>query len=109
MVADNQFASVDFNTIATQTVIAAPPAGKRIYVVGVAIFNNVATAQSIQFKSGSNLLSGVEQLPNAIGGGYILPLAPPGRCWFFTDQGVALTMPMTAATAVAGNIAYVIA
>lgn len=109
MVADNQFASVDFNTAATQTLVAAPPARKRIYVVGIALYNGVATAQTVQFRSGSNLLSGVEALPSAIGGGFVMPLAPPGRAWFFTDEGVALTMVQSAATQVAGTVAYVIA
>lgn len=109
MVADNQFASVDFSTAATQTVVAAPKANQRVYIVGVSLFNGVATAQSVQFKSGSNLLSGVEQLPLAVGGGYVLPLAPQGRCWYFTDQGVALTMVMSAATQVGGTVAYIVA
>jgi hypothetical protein len=81
MVTANQFASVDFNTAATQTLVAAV-AGKRIYVVGCQLYNGVATAQTVQFKSGSNLLTGVESLPSSIGGGFVLPLAPEGRCWF---------------------------
>lgn len=109
MRADNQFASLDFNTAATQTVVAAPPAGRRIYVVGYFIANGVATAQTLQFRSGSNLLSGVISLPSAVGGGAVLPLAPQGRAWFFTDPGVALTMVQSAATQVGGHVAYVIA
>lgn len=106
MVTSNQFASVDFTTAATQTVVAAV-AGKRIYVVGHQLYNGVATAQTVQFKSGSNLLTGVESLPSAVGGGFVLPLAPPGRCWFFTDVGAALTMVMSAATQVGGSVAFI--
>jgi hypothetical protein len=102
----NQSTSIDFNTAATQTVIAAV-AGKRIFVLGYKLFNGVATAQTVQFKSGSNLLGGVEALPSAVGGGLVAPLAPQGRCWFFTDVGVALTMVMSAATQVGGSIAYI--
>lgn len=97
---------MDFSTAATQSVVAAV-AGKRIYVVGVQLYNGVATAQTVQFKSGSNLLSGVESLPSAVGGGFVLPLAPAGRCWFFTDVGAALTMVMSAATQVGGSVAFV--
>lgn len=109
MVADNQFASIDFNTAATQTVIAAPSANQRIYVVGYFISNGVATAQTLQFRSGSSNLSGVVSLPSAVGGGAVMPLAPPGRAWFFCAPGTALTMVQSAATQVAGHVAYVIA
>lgn len=104
---NNQSAPVDFNTAATQTVVAAV-AGKRIYILGYKLFNGVATAQAVQFKSGSNLLGGVEPLPSAVGGGLVAPLAPQGRCWFFTDVGAALTMVMSAGTQVGGSIAYAI-
>jgi hypothetical protein len=106
MVCDNQSASVDFNTAATQTVVAAV-AGKRVYVLGYQLYNGVATAQTVQFKSGSNLLTGVESLPSAVGGGAVLPLAPERRCWFFTDLGAALTMVMSAATQVGGSVAFI--
>lgn len=106
MVTANQSAPVDFSTIASQTLVAAVT-GKRVYVVGYVLLNGVATAQTIQFKSGSNLLGGVMSLPSAVGGGAVAPLAPPGRCWFFTDVGVALTMAMTAATQVGGHVEYI--
>jgi len=106
MVTANQFSSIDFNTIATQTVVAAV-AGKRIYVLGYQLYNGVATAQTVQFKSGSNNLTGVESLPSSVGGPIMLPIAPVGRCWFFTDVGAALGMAMTAATQVGGSVAYI--
>lgn len=101
----NQSAAIDFNTAATQTVVNGV-AGKRVYVLGYKLFNGVATAQTVQFKSGSNLLGGVESLPSAVGGGLVVPIAPPGRCWFFTDVGAALTMVMSAGTQVGGGVAF---
>lgn len=106
MVSSNQFAAVDFSTAATQTLVAAV-AGKRVYVVGYQLYNGVATAQTVQFKSGSNLLTGVESLPSSVGGGAVLPLAPDKRCWFFTDVGAALTMVMSAATQVGGSVSFI--
>lgn len=102
---NHQTAAIDFNTAATQTVVAAVT-GKRIIILGYKLFNGVATAQTVQFKSGSNLLAGVEALPSAVGGGLVAPLAPAGRYWFFTDPGVALTMVMSAATQVGGSISF---
>lgn len=102
---NHQFASVDFNTAATQSVIPAV-AGKRIYVLGYIILNGVATAQTIQFKSGTNLLGGVMALPSAVGGGVVAPVCSDDRCWFFTDPGAAFSMVMSAGTQVAGHVVY---
>lgn len=101
----NQVAPVDFNTAATQTVIAAQ-AGKRIVVYGFALFNGVATAQGVQFKSGSNNLSGVLQMPNSIGGPLGDRSADASIALFYTDPGAALTMVMSAATQVGGYVSF---
>lgn len=105
MALSNTSAPVDFNTIATQTVVPAV-AGKRVVVTAWFVVNGVATAQSIQFKSGSNNLTGVMQLPLAVGG--VLNDSAPSETAdvFFTDLGVALTMTMTAATQVGGYISF---
>lgn len=101
----NQGLPIDFNTAATQTVVAAQ-AGKRIVVYSYALTNGVATGQAVQFKSGSNNLTGVMQLANAVGG-MTNDASPTGTvALFFTDVGVALTMSMSAATQVGGYIAF---
>lgn len=105
MALSNTSAPIDFNTAATQTVVAAV-AGKRVVVTAWFTVNGVATAQSIQFKSGSNNLTGVMQLPLTIGA--VLNDAAPSETAdvFFTDVGVALTMVMSAATQVGGYVSY---
>lgn len=108
-VTDAQFTAVDFSTAATQTVVAAPPAGKRIYVLGVELYNGVATAQTIQFRSGANNLTGVMAFPSAVGGAIDLPISSDNRAWFFTDPATALTMVQSAATQVGGVLTYIIA
>jgi hypothetical protein len=101
----NQTASIDFNTAATQTVIPAV-AGKRIVVYGYVLFNGVATAQSVQFKSGSTLLAGVQQLPLSVGGGAVVYTGDQSISLFMTNIGDALSLTMTAATQVGGHISY---
>lgn len=101
----NQSTPVDFNTIATQTVVAAVP-GKRIVVFGYALFNGVATAQSVQFKSGTTNLTGVQQMPLSVGGGLVDNSASERIALFVTNPGDALGMAMTAATQVGGRLAY---
>lgn len=101
----NQTASIDFNTAATQTVVTAV-AGKRIVVFGYALFNGVATAQTVQFKSGANLLGGVCSLPSAVGGGMVAYTGSEKVSVFMTDPGVALTMVMSAATQVGGHLSF---
>jgi hypothetical protein len=101
----NQTASIDFNTAATQTVVPAV-AGKRIVVYGYALFNGVATAQSVQFKSGSTLLAGVQQLPLSVGGGAVVFSGDQTISLFTTNPGDALSLTMTAATQVGGHISY---
>lgn len=102
----SQVASIDFSTAATQTVITAGTARQRIVVYGFGLVNGVATGQGVQFKSGANNLSGVMQLPNAIGGMLGDRSADASIALFYTDPGVALTMSMSAATQVGGYISY---
>lgn len=101
----NQTAAIDFNTAATQTLVPAV-ATKRIVVYGIALFNGVATGQSVQFKNGSANLSGVVQLPTAVGGTVQAWSGDQSISLFSTDIGVALTMVMSAATQVGGVISF---
>ena len=103
---NHQFAAVDFNTAATQTVIPASSTGRRIFVIGYVLLNGVATAQTVQFKSGANLLGGVMALPSSVGGGVVAPVCSDDRCWFYTDPGAALSMVMSAGTQVGGHIVF---
>lgn len=104
MVSD-QSAAIDFNTAATQT-LAAAVAGKRIVVLQYALVNGVATGQSVQFKSGTNNLTGVMQLPQSIGGQLAVNGGSEQTAVFMTDAGAALSMVMSAATQVGGHIAF---
>lgn len=101
----NQTAVIDFNTIATQTVVPAVT-GKRIVVLGYALFNGVATAQAVQFKSGSTVLAGVQQLPNSVGGGAVVYSGDQSIGLFTTNSGEALSLTMSAATQVGGHVSY---
>jgi hypothetical protein len=101
----NQVAPIDFSTAATQTVIPAV-AGKRVIVYAYSLFNGVATGQSVQFKSGSNLLSGVMQLPAAVGGPIAASTGDQSIGLLMTDVSAGLTMTMSAATQVGGHISY---
>lgn len=105
MAVQNTSAAVDFNTIATQTLVTGV-AGKRIVVYGYLIDNGVATAQSIQFKSGSNNLTGVMQLPQQIGGVINDASGSDSTALFVTDVGATLGLAMTAATQVGGYVSY---
>src|SRR4051812_28067038 len=97
----NTSAPVDFSTIATQTVVAAIP-GKRIVVFGYTLTNGVATAQTVQFRSGATTaLTGVMSLPSAVGGGLVNNASSDRNALFMTAPGEALSLVITAATQVA--------
>lgn len=102
----NQSAPIDFNTAATQTAVAAV-AGKRIVVLTYALVNGVGTGQTVQWRSNTTTnLSGVMQLPQAIGGGIAFSAGRDNTGLFFTAPGEALSLVMSAATQVGGHIAY---
>lgn len=101
----NQSAAVDFNTAATQSVVAGV-AGKRIVVYGLFLVNGVATAQTVQFKTGSSTLTGVLALPSAVGGGLVASSGHPQLGLFTTANGDALSMVMSAATQVGGSVLF---
>lgn len=101
----DQTLPIDFSTAATQAVIPAV-AGKRILVFGVWLVNGVATAQTVQFKSGANNLTGVMSLPSAVGGTLPLSSGSDDVAVFFTDVGAALSMVQSAGTQVGGVVAF---
>lgn len=101
----NQTASIDINTIAANVIVTGV-AGKRICVFNYTLVNGVATAQSVQWKSGSTNLSGVIQLPLSVGGGLSPVSGSEDLALFMTAPGVDLTCTLTAATQVGGHISY---
>jgi len=101
----NQSAAIDVNT-ATTTAVAAAVAGKRIAVYAYQLANGVATGQSIQWKSGTNTLTGVIQLPASVGGTAAATAGNPQLALFYTDAGAALSLTTTAATQVGGFVAF---
>lgn len=102
---DTQSVAVDVNTAAANSIVAAV-SNARIQVVGYALFNSVATAQTIRWRGGaSNNLTGVIGLPSSIGGSAVV-VAPQGSFLFQTNANEALNLVLSAATAVAGHIFY---
>ena|SRR5829696_2087741 len=94
--------SVSIGTAAGGDVTLAPAvADKRVIVTGFTIVNSVATAQGIQFKSGTTALTGVMGLPSSIGGA-LSPSSSAPAALFATAKGAALVLTITAATAIAG-------
>lgn len=105
MAVQNQSASFDVSAATTTAVVAAVD-GKKISVYGYAFVNGVATGNSVQFKSGSANLSGVMQLPLAVGGGIVSNSPADTVALFTTAAGAALNVTTTAATQVGGHVAY---
>lgn len=105
MAAQNQVASFDVNT-ATTTAVVPAVAGKKIVVYAYAFVNGVATANSVQFKSGSTAVSGVLQLPLAVGGGIVASSGSDTISLFTTVESAALNVTTTAATQVGGHVSY---
>lgn len=101
----NQFFAFDASAAAAATVAAAV-AGKRIEVYGYTLINGVASAQTIVFKSNATSLSGVMALPSSVGGGIVCNRASDQDCLFRTNPGEALTVTLSAATQVAGHVAF---
>lgn len=101
----NQSAAVDFNTAAAQTVVTGV-AGKRIVVYGYLLTNGVATAQSVQWRSGSTNLTGVMQMPLSIGATLSVQTGHDHVGVFQTNPGDNLVLNMTAATQVGGFVDF---
>lgn len=105
MSVQNQSAAFDVST-ATTTAVVAAVAGKKIAVYSYAFVNGAATGNSLQFKSGSANLSGVMQLPLAVGGGLTHNSGASTVSLFTTDSSAALNITTSAATQVGGHISY---
>lgn len=105
MAVQNQSAAFDVSA-ATTTAVAAAVDGKKISVYGYTLVNGVVTGNSVQFKSGSSNLSGVMQLPLAVGGGLVANSGDGTVALFTTAAGAALNVTTTAATQVGGHISY---
>ena len=101
---DTRFASLGI--AATGDVIAAVP-GKRIVVIGYALTNTVATAQSVRFRSTTTGVTGVIGIPSSIGGGIVWDGGPDCPA-FATGPGEPLNIELGAATAIAGHITYTV-
>lgn len=98
--------SVKIGTSSSSPVeLVAAKTGKRIVVVNYVLTNSVATAQSFFFASGTTALTGTIGLPSSIGGGISASAAEP-HALLYTNEGEALNIDLTAATAVAGHLAY---
>ena len=102
----NQFASVSVNTASDNTVVAAGRENQRIVVLGYSLFNQVASAQTVQFKSGSTAVTAAMALPSSIGGGHVVQSGGETTGLFYAKPGEALNLTLTAATAVTGHIQY---
>lgn len=90
------------------TTVIGGVTGKRIRVLGMALFTNGASQTVTVQDTGSNVLIG----PTAVGSsGFVLPIAPPvvgsqvGWC-VTTSQGQGLVLNLGAAAAVGGVIVY---
>jgi len=105
MAVQNQSAAFDVSAATTTAVVAAVE-GKKISVLNYGLYNGVATGNSVQFKSGSTNLTGVIQLPLAVGGGQNLTSGSGDVALFTTAAGAALNITTTAATQVGGHVAF---
>ena len=104
MAVQNQSAAFDVSAATTTAVVAAVE-GKKISVLNYGLYNGVATGNSVQFKSGSTNLTGVIQLPLAVGG-HNLTSGSGDVALFTTAAGAALNITTTAATQVGGHVAF---
>lgn len=97
----------DIALAATGDIIPAVPT-KRIVVIGYALVNNVATAQTIIFRSGTTDITGTLAFPSAIGGGLSYAGGPDCPA-FSTAVGQPLNGLLAAATSIGGHITYMVA
>ncbi len=105
MAVQNQTVAYDVST-ATSTTVVPAVAGKKIAVYQYTLVNGVATGQSVLFKSGSTNLSGVMQLPLAVGGGLVSPSGSDTVSVFTTAESAAFVVTQSAATQVGGHFSY---
>jgi hypothetical protein len=103
-----QFAAISTSSSGDNTIVAAVT-GQKIKVLNYVVTNSVATAQAVTWKSGaSTSLSGAMGLPSSIGGGIAMAGTGGEVPSLATAAGQALVLNLSAATAVAGHIAYIV-
>ena len=83
--------------------IVAAVTGKVIRVKRFALFQGVATAQNVKWRSGNNDLTGLMYGPLAVGR---LAEDRSDEFLFDTNPGEALNLNLSAATAVGGYVIY---
>lgn len=84
-------------------IVAAVP-GKKIKILALIAWNNVATAQTIIFKSAAAAISPSFVLPASVVGAVDLEYCEAG--WFLTNVGEAFNVNLSAATAVGVHVIY---
>ena len=99
-------APISANTIGDTAVVAAVT-GKRVVVSDVVLYNGVATANNVKFRTGTTDLYPAFPMPLATG----IPIsidAPQrtGQSVLRTNAGEALNINLSAATAVGGFVVY---
>lgn len=85
--------------------IVPATAGKKIRVERFQLFNGVATAQNVKWRSGTTDLTGLLYGPLAVGR-LAEDRASKGEWIFETVAGQALNLNLSAATAVGGYVVY---
>lgn len=96
-------AFLDTSTSGSNQVVAAPGAGVAIRVLSVAVVNG-ATANSVRFLSAANNKTSLFAL--AANGGVVLPFTEHG--WFQCNNGEALNINLSGATAVGVTVTYMV-
>jgi hypothetical protein len=88
------------------TTIVAASGAASFRVLAFQVVNDVATAQTVTFKSGAATIYPATSLPSAIGG--VLQFGGPDNDTelFATAPGAALVLNLSAATAVSGLVVY---
>ena len=100
-----QNAVVDTAASGNVTVVAGVT-GKRIAVYGYTIVNGATTAQTVQFKSGTTVLSGAMSLSQAAGPLVVQAGPSSGPLFVTVATGDALIITTSAATQVSGHVGY---
>ena len=96
-------AAVAASTLGDNAIVAAVP-GKKIRVRAFALFNGVATAQNVKWRSGTTDLTGL--LYGALAVGKLAEGQASDDCLFETVAGQALNLNLSAATVVGGWVSY---
>jgi hypothetical protein len=92
---------------AGDTTLVGAVTGKKIRVKSFHLVNQVATANSVKFRTGTTDLHAALPLPLAVGMGvFANPIPEPGAYLFETAAGALLAINLSAATGVTGVASY---